>query len=125
MTNLLHCTKSTLEAFGKTPADVKWVGSGDGKYAIAWDEFEKISDVEYDGGYGGQEIVSDLVVVGDGWWLSRGEYDGSEWWMFNTSPALQETTQPFTLVKDPRGSSWTTIEEAHQPGGKYGDLDES
>jgi hypothetical protein len=125
MSNLLQETKATLEACEKTPEDVKWVGSGDGKYAISWAEFEPLADVEYYSGYGGQDIVSDLVVVGEGWWLSRGEYDGSEWWMFNTPPTLKEATLPFTRVTDPRGHSWVTIEDAHKPGGKYGDLDES
>lgn len=36
-------------------------------------------DFEYDNGYGTQEI-SGVVLFKDNTWLSRGEYDGSEWW---------------------------------------------
>lgn len=36
-------------------------------------------DFEYDNGYGLQEIGG-IVVFTDGSWLTRGEYDGSEWW---------------------------------------------
>lgn len=125
MANLLKETLLVLEQVSLTPGDVNWVGSRDGKYAISWEQFESIANVEYDAGYGGQEIVVDLVVVGSGWWLSRGEYDGSEWWNYNSPPAIDADHQPFTKVKDPHGSSWVSIEEAQRPGGKYGDDDES
>jgi hypothetical protein len=42
--------------------------------------------VNYDDGFGGNEIPLSLVVVGDDWWLERGEYDGSEWWEFKRLP---------------------------------------
>jgi len=31
-------------------------------------------------------IRNDLYVVGEDWWLERGEYDGSEWWEFKRLP---------------------------------------
>lgn len=36
-------------------------------------------DFEYNDGYGLQEIEGTIVFT-DGSWLTRGEYDGSEWW---------------------------------------------
>lgn len=78
--NLLSETLSDLLSNGKSPLDVFWVGSKDGKYAISWEEFAKIAtNTNYNEGLGGQEITSDLVVVGQSWWLERHEYDGSEW----------------------------------------------
>ncbi len=49
-------------------------------------------DKEYDDGYGGQEL-SGTIVFKDGTWLSRGEYDGSEWWDYNTMPGRDQVFQ--------------------------------
>jgi hypothetical protein len=46
-------------------------------------------DFDYDDGYGGQEIFG-CVVFKDNTWLSRGEYDGSEWWEYNKCPTYEE-----------------------------------
>jgi hypothetical protein len=46
-------------------------------------------DFEYDNGYGGQELEG-IVWLRDETWLSRGEYDGSEWWNHNRVPAIPE-----------------------------------
>lgn len=39
------------------------------------------TDVEYDTGFGGQELYG-YVMFHDESWLERHEYDGSEWWEF-------------------------------------------
>ena len=44
-------------------------------------------DFEYNSGYGGQELFG-TVWLDDGTWLSRGEYDGSEWWEHNVLPQI-------------------------------------
>ena len=44
-------------------------------------------DFKYDNGYGGQELFG-TVWLEDGTWLSRGEYDGSEWWEHNVLPII-------------------------------------
>jgi hypothetical protein len=44
-------------------------------------------DFEYDAGYGSQNLDG-IVWLEDGTWLSRGEYDGSEWWEFNKLPNI-------------------------------------
>ena len=51
-----------------------------------------ILDQEYDSGYGGQELDG-IIVFNDGSWLSRGEYDGSEWWEYNTTPGKDQVLQ--------------------------------
>jgi hypothetical protein len=52
-----------------------------------YNEFLNSLDFEYDSGYGGQELYG-TVWLEDGTWLSRGEYDGSEWWEHNVLPAI-------------------------------------
>lgn len=44
-----------------------------------------LQGIEYDAGYGLQQLFG-VVVFKDGSWLSRGEYDGSEWWEHNKCP---------------------------------------
>lgn len=88
MPNLLEETKAALSERGFSFDDVKWVGCGE--YQIPIEDFIRLADVEYDSGYGCQEVAEDLVIVGDDWWLSRGEYDGSEWWDFNKKPVKPE-----------------------------------
>lgn len=43
---------------------------------------------QYDEGYGRQQLFGD-VVFNDGSWLSRHEYDGSEWWHYNIKPTYE------------------------------------
>ena len=85
MINFLEETLEMLKKHGKSPKDVKWVGSENFGW-FTWEEFEKIANFEYDNDYGAQEIAYDLVIVGKDWWLERGEYDGSEWWEFKQLP---------------------------------------
>lgn len=54
---------------------------------IEYNEFLNSLDFDYDDGYGGQELYG-TVWLEDGTWLSRGEYDGSEWWEHNVLPAI-------------------------------------
>ena len=83
--NLFTETNDMLFKHGKTPSDVRWVGSENYVY-FSWDHFAEIADKEYNNGYGGTEVAYDLLIVGDDWWMERGEYDGSEWWSFKTMP---------------------------------------
>ncbi len=84
MRNLLLETKQVLEENGKSINDIVWVGCKDFEIPLA--SFLTLSDEEYDSGYGGNEVPIDLVIVGNDWWLERGEYDGAEWWEFKTLP---------------------------------------
>jgi len=52
-----------------------------------YQQFLKDLDFDYDSGYGGQELFG-TVWLEDGTWLSRGEYDGSEWWEHNVLPII-------------------------------------
>lgn len=105
MANLLAQTRAILEEHGKSPADVRHVSVDarvsyyDERFKAAtgsWADFERLADIEYDDGYGGANIAETLVVVGDDWWLERGEYDGSEWWEFKTKPGVPDNAEPLT-----------------------------
>lgn len=114
MTNLLEETREEIASNKHTLAQVAWVGSRSGKYAISWEAFEEIANIEYDSGYGGQKVANDLVVVfTDGSWLERSEYDGSEWWSYCKTPMPESDATPFKTVKS--GESWASILEMNLP----------
>ena len=96
--NLLAETVEFLANHGMSKNDVAFVGSADGRLAISWDDFERVADIEYSNGFGGQEIAADLVVVGSRWWIEREEYDGSEGWAFKTMPLRAVDSQQFSRV---------------------------
>jgi len=57
-----------------------------------YENFIKSLNFIYDSGYGGQELYGYIWYV-DGTWSSRGEYDGSEWWVYNKVPDIPEELQ--------------------------------
>lgn len=82
--NLLKETKDILKENGKTISDIIAV-QGD-SVGMSVETFIRLSDVEYDSGYGAPKVAEDLVVIGEDWWLERHEYDGSEWWEYKEIP---------------------------------------
>lgn len=52
-----------------------------------WENFLLALEFDYDSGYGGQNLYG-YIWMEDGTWLSRGEYDGSEWWDWERMPEL-------------------------------------
>lgn len=104
--NLLNETIEFLKKNGLTPNDVLWVGSKDLK--TDWDNFANVADIDYDGGFGGQEIAQDLLIVGSDWWMERGEYDGSEWWEFKRKPQEPQSKKGLRSVK---GGVWRSLME--------------
>jgi len=84
--NLLEETEHVLFYHNKTWEDVSWIGGHD--FYISTEQFkEAAKDTNYYCGYGSEEVAVDLVICfNDGSWLSRAEYDGSEWWRYNTRP---------------------------------------
>lgn len=95
MANLLEDTLASMNMHGKTVDDIAWIGSKHMEIPI--DKFMKLADKWYDGGFGAQEVATDLVVVfNDGTWLERHEYDGSEWWEYKKTPQ-----RPNFLMENP------------------------
>ena len=87
MTNLLKETLAALDTYGYTVDDIEAVFGG--AFAIPIDEFVELAKAtDYNAGYGAPEVATDLtVLMKDGSWYSRGEYDGSEWWQYNRRPS--------------------------------------
>lgn len=109
MTNLKEETIDKLHRSGKDISDIVWIGCKDFKIPV--DLFWKLADKSYDAGYGSQKVATDLLVVGDNWWLERAEYDGSEWWEFKTSPV-----EPIETIKVPKvlGGMWDSLMELNE-----------
>ena len=109
--NLLDDTKRKISLSGLWTSVVRFVGSRDGNLGIPWSQAEKVLDIDYDDGYGSQEIAADLVVAfTDGGFLRREEYDGSEWWEYEPPFRVPETQKPFKLVKLTSYRTWLLVE---------------
>lgn len=86
--NLLKETEDFLDEHGLRWNDVEFIMVRRGYLSI--EDFKRLADREYDPGYGSIEVRPDLVIVGSDWWMTRGEYDGSEWWNFHRKPKKPE-----------------------------------
>lgn len=100
MKNLLTETQRMLEKNGHPPTDVLWVGGRVNRYTErsedftgTWQEFAAIANIDYNAGYGREEINLSLLVVGDSWWLERHEFDGQEWWEYKKLPTKPENAR--------------------------------
>lgn len=103
MINLYTETTEALEEQKLTWDDVLWIGM---RYEYFNEESDRVEipkevfieqskNTNYNNGYGRAEINLSLIIVGDNWWLERGEYDGSEWWDYKKMPV-----KPSTQVKE-------------------------
>lgn len=104
--NLLNETITVLHNNNYGMDDIEAIQGSDIRISV--DRFKELADVDYDNGYGAQEVATDLVILmKDGSWFSRGEYDGSEWWQLNRRPAVVAETSDdkvSTLIEyDPYG----------------------
>lgn len=63
MTNFLEETKTDIEKSGHQTSDIVFIGSEKSGHQCSWDEFCLLANREYDSGYGGQEVSSDLIIV--------------------------------------------------------------
>ena len=100
MVNFKEETLQAIKGSGHTEEDVMFVGSRDGKYRMNIGKFLKKSDFIYDDGYGSPQIAQDLIVYfKDKSYITRGEYDGSEWWEYNKLLDYSETDYYETFDK--------------------------
>lgn len=107
--NLLEETIKIIEENGKDESMVKWCGTSE--IYFDWETFKTLADKRYDSGYGSPDVATDLIVVGDGWWLERHEYDGSEWWEFKELPKKPDTLRkPEKLI----GGKWDSLADINK-----------
>lgn len=90
--NLASETNEILRMYHYTIEDISWIGCED--FCISIDEFFDIAaKTYYHNGFGRPEIPGDFIIaLKDGSWFSRGEYDGSEWWQYNSRPQKPSIT---------------------------------
>lgn len=60
---------------------------------------ETLREIEYDNGYGGQELYG-LIWFKNGDWAERGEYDGSEWWEYKTRPQIPDYLIRYRFIEN-------------------------
>lgn len=83
MINFGKETRKELATFDYTINDISVIVSHDFKITDI-DKFFRIADkINYDCGYGAEEIDPSLkIYLKDGNYFERREYDGAEWWEF-------------------------------------------
>ncbi len=106
MANLLKETDAVLAENGKTFDDLIAVTGHDFQFPVS--VFRTLADTDYDSGYGAPEVAEDMVLIGDGFWLERHEYDGSEWWEYKEMPQYQNLP-----VRTPKA---LTVRQANKNG---------
>lgn len=112
--NLLAETIRDIQNSKHTPDDVIYIGSRDG-YACTWEQFVVLADVEYNAGFGGQEVASDLEIrFRDGSWLERYEYDGAEDWVYRAPFELPTATKPITRLTRGDSGGWRTLADLNE-----------
>lgn len=110
MTNFLEETVENLKSWKKKPRDIKFIGSLSSGHSCTWEEFEELANFEYDSGFGGQVVASDIVILfEDGSYMNRGEYDGSEWWEYVYSPIIPKKLKKIKHLKSPHNNGWETL----------------
>ena len=116
MVNFKEETLDTLEDYNKTWEGVRFIQGKNFSVANSKEEFLKLMDFEYDSGYGAPEIATDLIIVGEDWWLERHEYDGSEWWEYKELPKLNTCSKSvkYLCVRQVNKIGWKTLKELNE-----------
>ena len=110
MSNLWEETIEFLKENGKTFEDVLFIQGED--FKVTKENFEIVAKkTDYDSGFGAQHVATDLVLVGDGWWIERCGYDGSEWWDFKSIPARKQYMNNITNLHK---GMWDTLKEMNE-----------
>ena len=78
-------TRGELIVSNYSIKDIAWIGDNRGQYYVDIDAFFTAADnYVYDSGYGSTGVPLDLVIMmKDGAYFYRKEYDGSEWWGYH------------------------------------------
>lgn len=110
MSNLWEETIYVLKENGKTFEDVLFIQGQD--FKVTKENFEIVAKkTNYDSGFGAQRVATDLVLVGDDWWIERAEYDGSEWWEYKSIPTEKDKVVPILHLDK---GMWDTLKELNE-----------
>lgn len=111
--NLWKETIETLEKWGYKWDDVKSVFGY--KFQITKENFERVAkETDYDEGYGAAKVAEDLMILlNDGAWMSREEYDGSEWWSVHKTPTPPAEVKEVKWLTT-REVGWDSLEECQK-----------
>jgi len=102
MENLFEELVECLNDNGYELSDIECVYGS--HFQIPLDNFIEVAkNTRYDSGYGGQEVASDLCIKGKDFLITRGEYDGSEWFEFH-SLKVPVQIEKITRLTDPNDS---------------------
>ena len=76
--------------------DINYYGDVDNKGKTVTKHITSLDELnfDYDAGYGVQDLYGIVYCKASNdnpVWLTRGEYDGSEWWTINTIPEFYNT----------------------------------
>jgi len=116
----MQLTKTTINAlyyYGKTPRDVRWVGSSDGRFVSTWQEFLQLAqEVEDPKDYPSAAVPFDLVIVGVNWWLERSfiSQGAQRWWILKELPRRQGRGTPLLALLGKRRGATATVAGLHR-----------
>jgi len=118
--NFLEETLRAIEGSGHTPDDITFIGSLDTGHSCSWGEFATLADFDYNSGYGAAKIAMDLVIAfKDTTYMTRGEYDGSEWWAYNEPLVLPTERKPITRLQVREDQvGWERLESINEDEGE-------
>lgn len=110
---LLNETLESIERSGHTPENIIFIGSVYTGHRCTWEQYKVLAACEYESSYGAQKVATDLVIYfSDGTCMTRGEYDGAEWWQYYlpfTEPAVvKKITSLFVRLEQ---IGWKTLED--------------
>lgn len=120
-TNLWKETLLSLKKAGKTFADVLYIQGSD--FAITKETFEQIAKKSnYYAGFGHAEVATDLVLVGDNWWLERYDSGGVERWVYKEKPKFINDFKDISQLTE---GIWETLAEINNIKVENNDIAES
>jgi len=99
--------RRNLHEFTRRDIGIIFIGSQESGAQCDWARFTALANRVYEAGYGGVEVATDLrIVFSDGVQMTRGEYDGSEWWEYNVPFKMPEEKKEIAGLF---GGSWVTL----------------
>lgn len=95
MANFGMETRNILAKYNYSTDDIDWIGCDE--FQVDQDKFWEVAhNSNYNAGYGRPEMPGDIIIMmKDGTWFKRHEYDGSEWWIHVVPPMKPAETRKF------------------------------